>query len=93
MNPNRLPTWREMNRDTTPETEEIIFDFWRTAPAWKKMALLNQMNRAARELALTGLRRRHPNASPEELHRLLADLLLGSDLAATAFGPLPAKHD
>jgi hypothetical protein len=37
---------------------------------------------------LSGLRQRYPQATPEELRRL-ADLLLGPELAARAYGPLP----
>jgi hypothetical protein len=32
----RLPTWREMNLDTTPEAEAILFKLWRETPAWRK---------------------------------------------------------
>jgi hypothetical protein len=50
---------------------------------------MEQLNQAARELALAGLRRRHPAAGPEELCRRLAELLLGPELAARAYGPEP----
>lgn len=86
--PPQLPTWREMNRDTTPEAEAVLLGLWRAAPGWRKWELMEQLNRAARELALAGLRRRHPAAGPEELRRRLADLLLGPELAARAYGPL-----
>jgi Arc/MetJ family transcription regulator len=48
------------------------------------------MNQAVRTLALSGLRERYPEATPKELRRRLADLLLGEDLAARAYGPLEA---
>ena len=88
--PSRLPTWREMNRDTTPEAEAVLLGLWRQTPGWRKWELMEQLNRTARALALAGLRRRHPDAGPEELRRRLADLLLGPELAARAYGPLPA---
>jgi len=34
---------------------------------------------------------RHPQATPAELHRLLADLWLGPELAARVYGPLPSN--
>lgn len=83
----QLPTWREMNQDTSDEVEALLFQMWRETPAWRKLALLSEMNQAARQLALAGLRRRHPTASPSELQRLLADLLLGKELATQVFGP------
>ena len=77
-----------MNRDTTPEAEAVLVRLWRETPAWRKWELMEDLNRAARELALAGLRRRHSDAGPEELHRRLADLLLGPELAAEVYGPL-----
>lgn len=95
MNPEpkqrKIPTWREMNMDTTPEVEAILFQLWRETPAWRKLEMMENLNRTARQLALAGLRRRHPDASPEKLHRLLADMLLGPELAAQVYGPLPDK--
>ncbi|MCJ7623261.1 MAG: hypothetical protein MUO76_07140 [Anaerolineaceae bacterium] len=39
-------------------------------------------------LALSGLRQRHPEASEGELHRRLASLLLGENLAREVYGEL-----
>lgn len=86
---SRLPTWRQMNRDTSPEAEVVLVRLWRETPGWRKWELMEQLNRTARELALAGLRRRHPAATPEELRRRLADLLLGPELAAQVYGPMP----
>ena len=85
---SHLPTWRQMNRDTSPEAEAVLVRLWRETPAWRKWELMEDLNRAARLLALAGLRRRYPNASPEELRRRLADLLLGPELDAEVYGPL-----
>ena len=90
----RLPTWREMNRDTSPEAEAILLAYWRDAPAWEKWRRMAQLNHAARLLALAGLRRRYPDASESEIRRLLADLILGPQLATAAYGPLiPEARD
>ena len=86
--PRRLPTWREMNRDTTPEAEEILIRLWRETPGWRKIEMLEDLNRTVRILAVAGLRRRHPDADDAEIHRRLADLLLGPELAAEVYGPL-----
>ena len=82
-----LPTWREMTLDTTPEAEAVLLRLWRETPGWRKWQMMEELNRLARELALAGLRRRHPDASPEVLRRRLADLLLGPELAAQVYGP------
>ncbi len=89
----RLPSWREMNQDTTTEVDAMLFQMWRETPAWRKLDLLNGMNRAARQLALAGLRRRHPHASANELQRLLADLLLGTELAIQVYGPIQLTQE
>ncbi len=89
MNKNkRLPTWREMNMDTTPEVEEILFKMWRETPSWRKWQMMDDLNQSARHIAQIGLNKRHPNASPEEIRRRLADMVLGSELADRAYGPL-----
>jgi hypothetical protein len=44
-----------------------------------------------RELALVGLRRRHPRASEGELQGLLAEVLLGAEAAAFMNGSLPGE--
>lgn len=84
---SRLPTWREMNLDTTPEAEAFLFAYWREAPAWEKWQRMAQLNQSARLLALAGLRSRYPDASEAEIRRRLADLLLGRELAARVYGP------
>jgi hypothetical protein len=85
---NRLPTWRELNMDTSPEVDAMLCAFWREAPAVRKLKMMNQLNRTTRTLAVSGLRSRYPEASPELLRRLLADLLLGPELAEQVYGPV-----
>ncbi|MFN8474276.1 MAG: hypothetical protein U0822_18930 [Anaerolineae bacterium] len=57
-------------------------EWCRTAPAWRKLQVMVQLNQAARSLAWQGLCRRHPNATSDELRRLWAEMLLGAELAA-----------
>ena len=75
--------------DTTPEIERVLFERLREMPAWRKLDMVAQLNRTARELALSGLRQRYPHAGPQEIRRRLADLLLGAELAKRVYGPLP----
>ncbi len=49
------------------------------------------MNAAARQLALQGLRARHPDADQAQLNRFLADLLLGPELAGRVYGAHPPE--
>ena len=74
--------------DTSPETEHVLFAMLRDMPPWRKLEMVAQLNQTARDLALAGLRERHPHAAPEELRRRLADIILGPELAARVYGPL-----
>jgi hypothetical protein len=76
--------------DTRPEAERVLLELLRQAPPWRKLEMLGQLNQAARTLVLSGLRQRYPQATPQELRRHLADLLLGPTLAAQVYGPLAA---
>jgi hypothetical protein len=79
--------------DTRPEAEQVQIELLRQAPAWRKLEMVGQMNQTVRTLALSGLRQRYPQATPEELRRRLADLLLGPALAARGYGPLVAQEE
>lgn len=79
--------------DTRPEAEAVLIGLLRKAPPWRKLIMVGQLNQAVRTLAFSGLRQRHPEATPQELRRRLADLLLGPDLAAQVYGPLEGQED
>ena len=68
--------------DTRPEAEAVLLALLRQAPAQRKLEMVGQLNRAACALALAGLRQRYAEATPGELRRHLAGLLLGPELAA-----------
>lgn len=72
--------------DTHPKMEALQIKLLRETPPWRKMEMLVSLNASAQALALAGLRRRYPAASPSELHRRLADLLLGEVLARKVYG-------
>lgn len=78
--------------DTHPEAERVQIALMRAAPPWRKLALLGQLNATVKALALEGLRRRHPQASEQALRRLLAEQLLGAELAAQVYGAQPTKE-
>lgn len=78
---------RTLAADTSPEAEKILIELWRKASPARKLAMVLSANRTARLLALTGLRERYPNESHAQLQRRLADLWLGPELAAKAYGP------
>ena len=75
--------------DTTPEAEETLVRLLRDMPASRKIEMVCDLNATVRRLAIAGLRERHPDADEDEIRRRLADLLLGKELAAQVYGPLP----
>lgn len=81
-----------LSLDTHPEIEQLWIQRLRRMPPKRKMALVGEMNRTVRTLALAGLRQRHPDDSPAQRKRRLADLLLGSELAARVYGPPPEEN-
>ena len=75
--------------DTTPEADAVQLEILRQMPVWRKLQLMEDLTDMAREVALSSLRRQFPGASEKELQRLLADRLLGPELAAVVYGPPP----
>jgi hypothetical protein len=73
--------------DTQPQAERVQIELLRQAPPWRKLDMVGQLNQTVRTLALSGLRQRYPQATPQELRRRLADLLLGPSLAALVYDP------
>jgi len=74
--------------DTSAEAERVLIDLARRMPPWRKLALVGEMNRTVRALALAGLRQRYPQAMPDELRHRLALLVLGPELATRTYGAL-----
>ena len=80
-----------LSADTSPHVETMQIERLRQMPPWRRLALVGEMNRTVRTLALAGLRQRHPGDTSAQLQRRLADLLLGPDLATLVYGPLPEE--
>jgi hypothetical protein len=78
--------------DTHPDIERIQIELMRRAPVWRRLDLLGQLNQTLKTLAISGLRQRYPQASQTELQRRLADMILGEELAAKAYGPYSGEH-
>ena len=82
-----------LDTDTAPDVEAVRIELLRQAPSWRKMEMVGQLNQTVRTLALAGLGQRYPQADEAELQRRLANLLLGPDLAAQAYGPLTVQEE
>lgn len=72
--------------DTHPEIEALQIEIIRRMPAWKKFLVVEGLNEMVKEMAVSGLKERHPEATPQQIHRMLAELMLGPDLAQKVYG-------
>ena len=82
-----------LSADTNPKAEQVQIELLRRTPAWRKIQMVAELNETIKTLALSGLRQRNPNASEEQLRRMLADLILGETLAAQVYGPITKESD
>ena len=67
--------------DTSREVENLLIDIYRRMPSWRKIELVEDANRTARQLAWAGLHSRHPGETKARLRRRLLDLVLGEETA------------
>ena len=71
--------------DTPRDIEQRQIEGWRRMTAHEKARLIVALSQATRDMALAGIRDRHPQASPREVFLRLAILTLGRDLAGRAY--------
>ena len=79
--------------DTRPDADAVLIKLLRQTPVWRKWELMSHLNDMTRSLALGDILHRYPQASDSDLQRLLADRLLGAELAETVYGPRPNLAD
>ncbi len=48
--------------------------------------MIDGLNKTVRALAVSGIKERHPNASPQEIQHMLAEIMLGAELAQKVYG-------
>jgi hypothetical protein len=75
--------------DTDPEIERRRIELYRAMSPQRKVELVEDANRTARELALAGIAHRFPEATEAERTRILFGLVLGEELATRVYGPHP----
>jgi len=71
--------------DTHPQMEALQIAFIRRMPAWKKISIVNDLNATVKMLAISGIKQRHPAAAPKQIRRMLAELMLGAELARKVY--------
>ena len=75
--------------DTHPDVEKVQIEILRRMSSAQKFKLTNDLIMTGRALSTSCLRRRFPEAGPEEIRRRLATLTLGPELASKVYGAEP----
>ncbi|MBE0669229.1 MAG: hypothetical protein IH588_01455 [Anaerolineales bacterium] len=70
-----------LSHDTDPRIEKIQIELLRKMPPERKFQVVSQMNHTVRSLMMAGLKEHNPALSAEALRNMLAELLLGKELA------------
>ncbi|MEW6213312.1 MAG: hypothetical protein AB1631_33755 [Acidobacteriota bacterium] len=78
--------------DTDEKTERVLIELLQDVPAWKKLEQVEELTDTSRQLTLSGLRKRYPQASNEELRLKLAALLFGRETVIRAYGRDPESE-
>ncbi len=80
------PQFKFGKSDTSPEAQRVQDDIYRRMSPARKYHLVFQTYEMGRQLAMAGLRMRHPQATEEELWRLWAQQHLGRELFEKVYG-------
>lgn len=78
-------------QDTQPAAAARYYELLRTTTPERRLQQAVALTRTARELAVTGIRARFPNATEAELRVRLTVRLYGREVALKLFGTVP--HD
>lgn len=74
-----------LSADTSAAAEQLQISRWREMAPSEKLKIVADVCSSTRELALVGIRQRHPGASDAECHLRFAQLTLGPTLADAAY--------
>ncbi|MCX5647257.1 MAG: hypothetical protein NTZ17_21630 [Phycisphaerae bacterium] len=80
------PRPNHVKSDTSPEARRVLHDLYRRMSPARKFQLIFDTYEMGRQLAMAGLKMRHPNASKDQLWRLWAQQHLGRELFEKVYG-------
>lgn len=78
--------------DTHPIIESILIEGYRKLSSAQRLNLALEMSDTIRALAKTGILKRHPGISDEELRKRMGAFFLGRELSIKANGWDPEKE-
>ena len=65
--------------------EQMQIELIRRMPTWKKFSIVDGLNEVVKTLAISGIKQHRPKATPQQIQRMLADLMLGAELAKKVY--------
>jgi hypothetical protein len=80
------PGYRTQSEDTSYETEQMLFERWRSMDPSEKAALVGAASIALQDLTMSGLEQRLPQASRRELELRAMALRYGKELVRQLLG-------
>lgn len=86
------PGYETQSPDTSYGAERILIEAYRRMPTCEKAQRLTEITRAVEQLALAGIRERHPDAAGEELRLRLAALRFDRETMVRVFGWDPDRE-
>jgi hypothetical protein len=75
--------------DTLPAADARYHELLRAMPPWRRLEAAMGLSQTVREMALAGIRMRHPQADEQELRVRLTVRLYGRAAGVRLFGAVP----
>lgn len=79
-----------LSDDTSAEAQQFQLQLWRRLSESERLDAVSAISTAVNELALSGIRQRHPGASDRECFLRLAVIRLGPDVARRLYADAEA---
>jgi len=79
-------------KDTTKQANQVLLGIYREMSSSSKGDLIFDAYSTGRELAMAGLRQRHPKADKKQLWHLWARKHLGDELFEQVYGDMPDER-
>lgn len=77
---------RPLSADTSPEVHRLLIEGYRRMTPAEKAKRVVELTHATQQMAMAGLRTRHPDADEHELKMRLGSLWVPAELMKAAFG-------
>lgn len=75
-----------ISRDTSPESQRVLSDIYRNMPLAQKAQQVFSACQFGRQLAIAGIKQRHPEANDKQIWQLWARQNLGDELYEEVYG-------